>query len=91
MRAGNIMRNTLCLKERVEFNILSSPMRFYSEIFSIEFAFNKLLKVTKGRKDIRLLFEKIYLSKFIIIINKVYIVIMMPERHGCRSSNIRKD
>jgi hypothetical protein len=48
------------------------------------------LKVDKRRKNIGLLFEKIYPSKLAIIIDKAYIIIMTSNRGGSRTPYIRK-
>jgi hypothetical protein len=50
MRKINVVGYSLYLKESIKFNILSSPVRLNCEDLSIKFAFNKFMKVKKGKK-----------------------------------------
>jgi hypothetical protein len=63
---------SLYLKESIKFNILSSPVRLNCEDLSIKFAFNKFMKVKKGKKGgIKISLKKVYPSKLAIIIDEV--------------------
>ena len=91
MGTRDVMRDALFLKESIEFNIFSTPVRLNSENFPIKFAFNKSLKIEKRSIHIRFTFEKIYPCKLTIVINKAYIIIITSNRGGSRTPYISEN
>jgi hypothetical protein len=67
------------LEKGTEFLIFSSPVRLKGKDFLVKETFNMVLKIMKSSKNIRFLFKEIDPSKLAIIINKAYIILVVPN------------
>ena len=74
------MSYTNFVKKGIEFFIFTTPISLHGNYFAPKFAFNKLLEIEKDLVYFMAFFEKINPSKFTIIINKAYIVLVFANR-----------
>jgi hypothetical protein len=88
--AGDMMRNTIALKKCIQSLVLTTLIGLNSKNPLVEEALNKILKITKFLKHLRLVLEQINPSKLTKIINKTDIVFITINRLTGRASYIRK-
>jgi hypothetical protein len=91
MRTRNTVTNANVLKERIKFNVFSTPVCLNMNNFMIKKALNMLLKLQKDMKHIGLTFEQIKPSEATETINKTDIILVSTHRSLGRVPYIRKD
>ena len=86
----DMKRDVIPTRLKKEFRVWYSPPQSVcmATFFFIKLAFNKLLKVTKTLKDLRLVTQKIHPSEFAEIIDKTHIIGFASNRRGCRTPYI---
>jgi hypothetical protein len=80
MRTENMVSNTNFVKKGVKLFILSSPIGLHGIDFSVKESLNEGLKFMKFLKDFRLKLNEINPRKFVVIINKTYVILITTRR-----------
>jgi hypothetical protein len=91
MRIGNKVSNTNFVKKGVKLFILSSPVGLHGNDFLVKESLNKGLKFMKFLKDFRPELNEINPHKFVVTINKTYVILIATRIFRGRTPNIREN
>src|SRR6266540_2252413 len=72
--AGDVVSDADLCKKRVEFLVLSSPVRLDRDNFSVKETLHKSLEFNKFTKNFGFKFQRMDPSKFTVIINETNII-----------------